>query len=84
MMFAAITPASALAVLRDILNKIGVANAESYRTHDFRRGHAQDLVESGCNCAYCQHMFIPSVSNDCEVRRSGSFWPRANGGHRPS
>ena len=50
MMFPAITPASALGVLRGILTNLDVANADSYRTHDFRRGHAQDLVESGrCN-----------------------------------
>ena len=47
MMFPAITPASALGVLQDLLTKLGVANADAYRTHDFRRGHAQDLVESG-------------------------------------
>ena len=45
--FPGITPASALSVLRDVLDKLGVDDAWAYRTHDFRRGHAQDLIESG-------------------------------------
>ncbi len=30
---------------------IGVAKAKEYRTHDLRRGHGQDLVESGATLA---------------------------------
>ena len=45
--FGDISPASALGVLREILATEGIANANEYRTHDLRRGHAQDLVESG-------------------------------------
>ena len=82
MLFPAITPASALGVLRDLLTKLGVANADAYRTHDFRRGHAQDLVESGrCN-TYC--IFgLCCASSGSEAHRFGSFWPRANGNHQP-
>ena len=39
--------ATALCTLRFILGQIGVERANDYRTHDLRRGHAQDLVESG-------------------------------------
>ena len=42
-----VSPANALGVLREILCGMGVEKAESYRTHDLRRGHAQDLVDSG-------------------------------------
>ena len=33
--------------LRVGLVALSVANAESYSTHDFRRGHAKDLQDSG-------------------------------------
>ena len=39
-------------MLRNALEAIGVPDAQSYRTHDFRRGHAEDLRLSGwdsCN-----------------------------------
>ncbi len=45
--FAAINKARALADLRAMLKAIGVAEAECFRTHDVRRGHAEDLLESG-------------------------------------
>ena len=47
--FAGITPAMALATLRRYLCRLGVAEANIYRTHDFRRGHADDLRESGAS-----------------------------------
>ena len=45
--FVAFTPASALASLRSVLRELGVANANAYRTHDFRRGHARDMQARG-------------------------------------
>ena len=39
-------------MLRERLLKLGVANARDYALHDFRRGHAQDMLENGAglNC----------------------------------
>ena len=45
--FAGITAASALGTLRAILVTLQVKDAESYRCHDLRRGHAKDLQQSG-------------------------------------
>ena len=45
--FGCVTAANALSTLRFILVQMGVEHAADYRTHDLRRGHAQDLVESG-------------------------------------
>jgi hypothetical protein len=45
--FGGVTAATALNTLRFILVQMGVVQASDYRTHDLRRGHAQDLVESG-------------------------------------
>ena len=39
----------ALRKLRARLHSLGVSDAASYILHDFRRGHAQDLVSSGAN-----------------------------------
>ena len=39
----------ALKVLRRRLSALGIEDAARYRLHDFRRGHAQDLFESGAN-----------------------------------
>ena len=46
-LFAGYTGSQALAALRSRLRKIGVADADAYRLHDFRRGHAQDLATRG-------------------------------------
>jgi len=46
-LFAGISPKSALAALRDCLHIMGVSNFALYRTHDLRRGHAQDMVNWG-------------------------------------
>lgn len=55
------TAATALCTLRFILGQIGVERATDYRTHDLRRGHAQDLVESGtefvAGAPYCDAHF---------------------------
>ena len=41
------SPANALATLRTWLQELGVPDAGNYRIHDFRRGHARDLVRAG-------------------------------------
>ena len=45
--FPDISAASALSGLRRTLALLRIANAESYRCHDLRRGHARDLQASG-------------------------------------
>ena len=45
--FAGISSARALADLRELLGTLDVAKASLYRTHDLRRGHAQDIVDRG-------------------------------------
>ena len=46
-LFPGITAASALTMLREMLEVVGAQDARSYRTHDLRRGHAKDLQVSG-------------------------------------
>ena len=58
--FKGITPADALKVLRDMLHVLGIESAGSYRTHDFRRGHARDLQEAGVLSVSHQHPFYIS------------------------
>ena len=47
--FALYTPGRALQLLRSYLAIIGVSEAQSYRTHDLRRGHARDLQVRGAS-----------------------------------
>ena len=50
------TAGDALKTLRSMLALAGVERAESYRTHDMRRGHAEDLPLSGpvrCSVMFC-------------------------------
>ena len=47
--FDGISAAKALSTLRDYLQRLGVPESHSYRTHDLRRGHADDLSESGAS-----------------------------------
>jgi len=49
--FGSVTPAAALKTLRVALGSLGVEQAELYRCHDFRRGHALDLQASGAPLA---------------------------------
>ena len=49
-LFKGVTASNALRTLREMLEKTGVDDAQSYCTHDFRRGHALDLQVSG-KCA---------------------------------
>ena len=46
-LFCGITPARALARVREVLAGLQIPDVTSYGTHDFRRGHAKDLQESG-------------------------------------
>jgi hypothetical protein len=45
--FVATTPSAALGLLRDMLSFLNVPDAAHFRTHDMRRGHAEDLKLSG-------------------------------------
>ena len=45
--FKHIGPAQALLALRELLAELQVPDASVYRTHDFRRGHAEDMRCSG-------------------------------------
>ena len=47
--FGDISASSALWELRRCLGELGTPDAELYRCHDFRRGHADDLRESGAD-----------------------------------
>ena len=46
--FATISAPRARAVLREHLGVLRVADALAHSLHDFRRGHARDLVGAGC------------------------------------
>ena len=46
-LFHSITPANALGVVREVLSALEIPKAHEYRSHDFRRGHADDLRHSG-------------------------------------
>ena len=46
-LFSGFSSALVLRCLRSRLASLGVPSAELYRTHDFRRGHAQDLLARG-------------------------------------
>ena len=37
--------------LRHALERLGVSDANLYGTHDFRRGHAEDMRKAGCSLA---------------------------------
>ena len=45
--FPFITASAANASLRAVLKAIGVEDSQNYRSHDLRRGHAQDMAEHG-------------------------------------
>ena len=45
--FGDISPGKALTRLRCCLSEMAVPDAKHYRTHDLRRGHAMDLLQSG-------------------------------------
>ena len=46
-----ITPTRARKELRRRLAKLGVPDALSYCLHDFRRGHARDMIDAGATLA---------------------------------
>ena len=45
--FATVTARKGNGQLRELLGRIGVADAHKHRSHDLRRGHARDLLEAG-------------------------------------
>ena len=45
----AVSPSAALGSLRDMLGFLAVPDAIHFRTHDLRRGHAEDLKLSGAS-----------------------------------
>ena len=47
--FAQFSASNVLKSLRSLLSRIGVRNAEKYRTHDLIRGHAKDLQARGAS-----------------------------------
>ena len=47
MPFKTFTAKTAINSLRVVLAATDVPNAEKYRTHDLRRGHAEDIVANG-------------------------------------
>ena len=49
--FSAFTPGFALKSLRNMLRRLMVPEYGMYRTHDIRRGHAQDLLAKGASLA---------------------------------
>ena len=47
--FEATSGKSALNLLRERVKRLGSPCAATYRLHDFRRGHAQDLADAGAH-----------------------------------
>ena len=50
-LFKGLTQAKALKLLRHLLGQLEVDNAQLYRLHDIRRGHAKDLQLRGAGLA---------------------------------
>ena len=79
-LFRSINEYTAPSKLRQRLAKLGVARAQDYRTHDMRRGHAQDLLESGSSLreilsagewrspAFLQYLDIEKMEHDMVVQ----------------
>jgi hypothetical protein len=71
----------ALKTLRKMLTVLRVPSASSHRCHDLRRGHAQDLVESGAGLAEL-------LAAGSTARGAPNEWRanhgQANGGPPPS
>ena len=81
-LFGGISAADATEALRLILKELGVAQAQAYRTHDMRRGHALDLQVSGeLVVSACLGMLAWTPR---QARLSTRSWPRASGPRRPS
>ena len=53
-----ISAANALQALTTVLERLRVANAKDYRTHDLRRGHALDLQLSGAGVCVRQVLWL--------------------------
>ena len=67
-------------VCRQALGAIGVPDAQEYRTHDFRRGHAKDLQLAGRLGRVLAQLHGKGVVQE---RRCGRFWRLVNGSHLP-
>ena len=52
--FGEFTAPIALRTLRKVMSILQVPRAAEYKTHDFRRGHAKDLQESGRFCVHAK------------------------------
>ena len=83
--FGGISAADALSALRALLVQVGVADAGAYRTHDMRRGHADDLRKSGaplwqilaagewCSPAFLAYLNLHQLETDLVVQASQLF-----------
>jgi hypothetical protein len=79
-LFQGTTKYSALVTLRRRLAALGISNADAHRTHDFRRGHAQDLQESGSSLreilsagewrspAFLQYLNLEKLEHDMVIQ----------------
>ena len=76
-LFKGITPADALGALCAMLELLGVERCREFRTHDFRRGHAEDLRLSG---AVRVAALVRCAASWWQVRLCGKFWRRGSGG----
>ena len=65
--FGEISERSALWGLRACLGEIRVPNAELYRCHDLRRGHADDLREAGVDMGELRAM-LDHLSDAAKLR----------------
>ena len=75
--FAPFDGRSALAILRGWLVQLQVKEASHYRTHDFRRGHARDMLRAGARLHEILHagewrsaaflQYLDKVELECEA-----------------
>ena len=82
-LFGGISAADATEALRFILSELNIDQANAYRTHDMRRGHALDLQVSGASAAGCACMCMHGWFA-WQARLSTRSWPLANGHRRRS
>jgi len=76
-LFEGMTSAKVLEQLKLLLHAVGVAEADSYRTHDLRRGHAKDLQLSGkrylCDCEGAAAVHYSAGANLYEILAAGEW-----------
>ena len=83
MPWAGITPGGARTHLRQTLRQLGVPDAGSYGTHDFRRGHADVRSASCYGASAYQNRFVIRTCADLVALLHRSCW-RVNGEASPS